>query len=263
MRHARLLSAAGGAVLVVALAGCGGGDGADPSGSGGAGAEETTLRVFAAASLTESFQALEGTFENQHPGVDVELELGPSSGLAEQVDAGAPADVFASASTDTMQSLVDADRVEQPTVFATNSLEIAVPPDNPGGVQQLADLADPGVTVAVCAPDVPCGVVATEVLDGAGLDVQPVTEEVDVKSVLTKVTLGEVDAGLVYVTDVRAAGDDVTGVEIPAAANAVTDYPVAVVADSPQADLAQEWVDLVLSAEGTRVLQEAGFGSAP
>lgn len=261
MTRPRLLAAACTAVLVVALAGCGGGDGADASGSGGAGAEETTLRVFAAASLTESFETLRDTFEEQHPGVTVELELGPSSGLSEQIAGGAPADVFASASTTTMQSLVDDDRVGEPTDFATNSLEIAVPPDNPGDVQRLADLADPGVTVAVCAPDVPCGVVATEVLDGAGLDVQPVTEEVDVKSVLTKVTLGEVDAGLVYVTDVRAAGDAVTGVEVPDDANAVTDYPIAVVADSPQADLAQDWVDLVLSEEGSRVLQEAGFGS--
>lgn len=259
MKHTRLLAVTATTAVVLVLAGCGGEDQDDSAAS----EEGTTLRVFAAASLTESFGTLEKAFEEQNPDVDVELELGPSSGLSEQIAGGAPADVFASASTTTMQTLVDADAVEEPTVFATNDLAVVTPPDDPGGVGSLDDLADPEVSVAVCAPDVPCGVVAAEVFDNAGLDVQPVTEEVDVKSVLTKVTLGEVDAGLVYVTDAQAAGDEVREVEIPADVNATTDYPVAVVAASEHADLAQAWVDLVLSDEGTRVLQEAGFGSAP
>lgn len=223
--------------------------------------DEQTLRVFAAASLTESFESLAESFEAEHDGVTVELNLGPSSGLAEQITSGAPADVFASASPTNMQDLRDDGLVTEAVDFATNSLEIAVPPGNPGGVASVEDLADPEVKVAVCEADVPCGVVAAEVLDRAGLDVAPVTEEVDVKSVLTKVTLDEVDAGLVYVSDVVAAGDDVEGVEIPAELNSATTYPIAALEDAADPDLAREWVDLVTSEQGQRVLRDAGFGA--
>lgn len=223
--------------------------------------DEQTLRVFAAASLTESFESLAESFEAEHDGVTVELNLGPSSGLAEQITSGAPADVFASASPTNMQDLRDDGLVTEAVDFATNSLEIAVPPGNPGGVASVEDLADPEVKVAVCEADVPCGVVAAEVLDQAGLDVAPVTEEVDVKSVLTKVTLDEVDAGLVYVSDVVAAGDDVEGVEIPAELNSATTYPIAALEDAADPDLAREWVDLVTSGQGQRVLRDAGFGA--
>lgn len=223
--------------------------------------DEQTLRVFAAASLTESFESLAESFEAEHDGVTVELNLGPSSGLAEQIASGAPADVFASASPTNMQDLRDDGLVTEAVDFATNSLEIAVPPGNPGGVASVEDLADPEVKVAVCEADVPCGVVAAEVLDQAGLDVAPVTEEVDVKSVLTKVTLDEVDAGLVYVSDVVAAGDDVEGVEIPAELNSATTYPIAALEDAADPDLAREWVDLVTSGQGQRVLRDAGFGA--
>ncbi|WP_036194812.1 molybdate ABC transporter substrate-binding protein [Nocardioides aequoreus] len=223
--------------------------------------DEQTLRVFAAASLTESFESLAESFEAEHDGVTVELNLGPSSGLAEQIASGAPADVFASASPTNMQDLRDDGLVTEAVDFATNSLEIAVPPGNPGGVASVEDLADPEVKVAVCEADVPCGVVAAEVLDQAGLDVAPVTEEVDVKSVLTKVTLDEVDAGLVYVSDVVAAGDDVEGVEIPAELNSATTYPIAALEDAADPDLAREWVDLVTSEQGQRVLRDAGFGA--
>lgn len=239
--------------LLLPLAACGG---------GAAGSEdEQTLRVFAAASLTESFERLAESFEAEHDGVTVELNLGPSSGLAEQIVGGAPADVFASASTTNMEDVVEAGAATAPEDFATNSLEIAVPPGNPGGVASVEDLADPEVKVAVCEADVPCGVVAAEVLDKAALDVQPVTEEVDVKSVLTKVTLDEVDAGLVYVSDVAAAGDDVEGVEIPAELNSATTYPIAALEDAADPDLAREWVDLVTSGQGQRVLRDAGFGA--
>ena len=252
MRHSPLPAARWvvlAAALVLPLAGCAGGD-----------ADETTLRVFAAASLTESFTAIAEEFEDEHPGTRVELNFGPSSGLAEQIRGGAPADVYAAASPDAMEPLVADGAVNQPRDFATNRMAIAVPDDNPGDVRGLEDLAQDGLKVALCQPQVPCGQVAAEVLDGAGLAVRPATEEVDVKGVLTKVGLGEVDAGLVYATDVRAAGDTVRGVAIPADQNRSTTYPIATVTDSGRGGAAQELVDLVLSPTGARILGDAGFG---
>lgn len=246
MRRAALLLA-----LTLPLAACGG---------GGGDAEGTTLRVFAAASLTDSFEEIGQRFEAENPGVTVELNLGPSSGLSQQIVSGAPADVFASAAVSNMDTVVEAGLATDPTVFVTNSLEIAVPPGNPAGVEGLEDLTDPEVSVAVCEPEVPCGVVAAEVLSNAGLDVRPATEEADVRSVLTRITLDEADAGLVYVTDVIAAGEDVEGVDIPGDLNAVTDYPIAALEDSQDAELARAFVDLVLS-DGIAVLEEAGFAS--
>ncbi len=220
-----------------------------------------TLRVYAAASLTESFTALGKQFEKTHPGSTVEFNFGPSSGLAEQIRSGAPADVFASASPSNMETVVHNGNAKDPKTFAVNSMEIAVPADNPGGVSELADLASKKVKVALCQAQVPCGKVAAEILDNAGLTLRPATEEVDVKSVLTKVTLGEVDAGMVYVTDVRAAGQKVEGVQIPAAENATTDYPIATLQDSKQQQAADDFVDLVLSGDGADVLEKAGFRS--
>ncbi len=237
-------------LLAAAASGCG---------SGSSGTEGATVRVFAAASLTGSFTEIARAFEADHPGTQVLLNFGPSSGLAEQVRSGAPADVLASASPEVMDALAAEDAVEDPRDFARNRLAVAVPPDDPGGVDSLADLARPGVKVALCQAQVPCGAVAAEVLDRAGLDVRPATEEVDVKAVLTKVTLGEVDAGLVYVTDVRAAGDDVRSVAISEDLDASTTYPIAVVGETEQRRLAGEFVDLVLSARGMRVLRDAGF----
>ena len=244
------------ALALSSLAACGSDDD-----SGGSGGDEITLRVFAAASLTESFTELGKQFEADHPGTKVELNFGPSSGLSEQITGGAPADVFASASPSNMETLVSGGEAKDPKDFATNSMEIAVPPDNPGGIQALADLAEPDVKVALCQAQVPCGKVAAEVFANAKLTVKPVTEEVDVKSVLTKVTLGEVDAGVVYVTDVLAAGDDVTGVEIPADVNATTSYPIATLEGSEHQEEAADFVDLVLSDAGAKVLEEAGFQS--
>lgn len=254
--------AAAAASLVLLLSGCGssgGGSGAsgdEPSASG----EEVTLRVLAAASLTETFTALGKQFEADNPGTTVQLSFGPSSGLAEQVTSGAPADVFAAASPKTMQTVVDAGDATDPQDFATNEAEIAVPADNPGDVDSLDDLAKESVKVAVCDPEVPCGVLAVDVFDSAGLDVTPVTEEEDVKAVLTKVTLGEVDAGLVYVTDVQAAGDDVEGVEVPEEDAATTTYPIAALEQSEHAEQAQAFVDLVRSEAGRKALEDAGFG---
>jgi molybdate transport system substrate-binding protein len=253
-RHAFLLPV----LLVLALlGGCGAGRQAGGTSGGGV---HGSIRVFAAASLTGSFTALAKRFEHQHPGTTVQLSFGASSDLAEQIDNGAPADVFASASPTNMRQVVQAGNAEQPKQFASNTMEVAVPPANPGQVHRLADLARNGVKVALCQPQVPCGAVAREVLRNAGLTVHPVTEEVDVKSVLTKVTLGEVDAGVVYVTDVRAAGRQVTGVPIPAGVNASTQYPITVVRGSGNGATARAFERLVLSAQGRRVLAKAGFG---
>ncbi len=236
-------------------AACSEGDNGGDAGSG----QDTVIRVFAAASLTESFTALGTTFESENPGTKVEFNFGPSSGLAEQIGSGAPADVFASASPSNMDTVVQAGDAKDPVDFATNSMEIAVPPANPGKIASFADLAGGDVKVALCQAQVPCGKTAAEAISKAGLTVEPATEEVDVKSVLTKVTLGEVDAGVVYVTDVQAAGDKVKGIEIPADQNASTTYPIATLSGSKSAGTAADFVDLVTSEQGLAVLEKAGF----
>jgi molybdate transport system substrate-binding protein len=218
-----------------------------------------TVNVFAAASLKEAFTKLGKQFEAAHPGTKVAFNFGPSSGLATQITAGAPADVFASASTKNMDQVVQAGEATYPTNFASNVMEIAVPPNNPAMVTQLSDLAKPAVKVALCQKAVPCGATAAKVLANAKLTVTPVTQEVDVKSVLAKVTLGEVDAGVVYVTDVRAAGAKVKGVVIPVDVNASTKYPIAALTKAPNKTMAQAFTDYVLSADGARVLSADGF----
>jgi molybdate transport system substrate-binding protein len=252
-------------VLVAALAGCGGGDddvsGATPSAAGSSGAALSgKITVFAAASLTGAFQTLEKQFEAAHPGTDVVLSFGPSSGLATQITQGAPADVFASASQKNMDQVVTGGAAADPRTFAKNSAEIAVPPGNPAGIATVADLAKPGVKVALCAEAVPCGVVARAVFANAGVTVTPVTDEVDVKATLSKVQLGEVDAGVVYVTDVKGAGAKVVGVRIPDDVNASTEYPIATVTRSANPALAKAFEDYVLSPEGATVIEAAGFG---
>lgn len=253
LRHpARVATAAvAGILAVTSLAACGGKD--DSSSS------KVTLHVFAAASLTEAFTTLGKEFQKDHPGTKVEFNFGPSSGLAEQITSGAPADVFASASPSNMDTLTSSGDAKDPKDFAKNSGEIAVPPNNPAHITSVADLAKPGVKVAVCQAEVPCGKVATDVFANSHVAVKPATEEVDVKSVLTKVQLGEVDAGLVYVTDVKAAGDKVKGIEIPDTQNSITSYPIATVKGSRHAKQAAEFVDLVLSSHGSQVLADAGF----
>jgi molybdate transport system substrate-binding protein len=230
--------------------------GSDDSGSGG---KKITLRVFAAASLTESFTTLGKKFQKDHPDTKVVFEFGPSSGLAEEIGQGAPADVFASASPTNMDTVVQAGSASDPKDFVTNSAEIALPPDNPAHITQLSDLAKPGVKLVVCQPQVPCGKVAAEVFAKAGLKVKPVSEEVDVKSTLAKVTLGDADAGMVYVTDVQAGGDKVKGIEIPADQNASTTYPIATLSKSKHEKQAKQFEDLVLSDDGAAVLEKAGF----
>jgi molybdate transport system substrate-binding protein len=257
---ARVLAVAG---LTVLLAGCGGGS--QPAGtapaSGSASAESGTLTALAAASLTETFTALEKQFEAAHPGVDVKLNYAGSSDLAQQIVNGAPADVFAAASDATMKTVTDAGMTAgPPTVFATNVLQIATAPGNPKGIASFADLAKPDLKVVVCAPQVPCGAAAEKIEKATGVALRPVSEEADVKSTLGKVTSGDADAGLVYVTDVSSAKGTVQGVDFPEADQATTDYPIAVLEDAPQAQLAQQFVDLVTGDEGQRALKTAGFG---
>ncbi len=219
----------------------------------------TTLTVFAAASLTGSFTTLGKQFEAAHPGTKVVFSFGPSSGLATQITSGAPADVFASASPKNMQAVVDAKAAAAPADFAKNTMEIAVPPANPAKITKLADLASTKVKVVLCAAEVPCGATALAVFKNAGLTVKPVSNEVDVKSTLSKVQLGEADAGVVYVTDVLAAGAKVKGIEIPADVNASTEYPIAALSASKNTALAQDFVEYVLSADGSTALKAAGF----
>lgn len=234
--------------------------GAATGGSSGASGTVTgTVNVFAAASLKESFTTLGAQFESAHPGSKVVFNFGPSSGLAIQVTQGAPADVFASASASTMDQVVKAGAASGPRTFAKNVMEIAVPASNPAGITGVADLAKSGVKVALCQPAVPCGVVAATVFANAGLKVTPVSQEADVKAVLTKVGLGEVDAGVVYVTDVRSAGDRVKGIEIPTDVNASTAYPIVALTKAANPAGAKAFTDYVLSTDGATVLTAGGF----
>ncbi|MBK1785377.1 molybdate ABC transporter substrate-binding protein [Prauserella cavernicola] len=247
--------------VVLVVSACGGSDGSSDEGSGG-GDGNRTLNVFAAASLTEAFGELEKQFEAEHDGVDVRLNLAGSSQLASQINEGAPADVFASANEKNMDKVVEAGGVEgQPETFATNKLTIAVPPGNPKGITSFADLAGDDLTVVVCASQVPCGSATEEVEQATGVTLSPASEEQDVKAVLTKVELGEADAGLVYVTDVTSAGDKVESVEFPEAEQAINDYPIAVLAEAGQSELAQQFYDLVLGRSGQEELSKVGFGT--
>lgn len=210
---------------------------------------EGTVVVLAAASLTESFDELAARFEEQHPNVDVVLSYGGSPALVAQVAEGAPADVFATASEDVMQTFTDVYEV-----FATNSLVIAVPVGNPAGITSLRDFGRPELTLAICAPEVPCGAAAQLAFEAAGVTAAPDTLEQDVKAVLTKVELGEMDAGLVYRTDVRAG--DVEGIAFAEANRAINRYPIAALTP-----IGAAFVEFVTSDAGRAVLQEAGFGA--
>jgi molybdate transport system substrate-binding protein len=239
------------ALLGTVLAGCAGDSRADDRG------HADTVTVFAAASLRESFTEIATGFEADEPGTTVVLSFGASSALAQQIVNGAPADVFAAASPATMTTVVEAGTAQRPQVFARNTLQIAVPADAPDVM--LEDFADPQRTIALCAPEVPCGAAAADLLATAGITPRPDTLEQDVKAALSKVRLGEVDAALVYRTDVLAAGDEVRGIDVPGAATAVNDYAVAPLTGSTNAGAAARFVERVLSDEGQRVLVDAGF----
>ncbi|TWD79898.1 molybdate transport system substrate-binding protein [Kribbella amoyensis] len=256
----RTVAAALTAVAALALAACGSDDSpaaSSPTSAGsGSAAVSGTVNVFAAASLTGTFTELGKQFEAAHPGVEVVFNFAGSSALAQQINQGAPADVFASAAPKNMDQVTDKGT---PTVFVKNKLEIAVPKGNPGKVTGLTDFTDQAKKIALCAEQVPCGAAAKKVFEAAKLTPQPDSLEQDVKAALTKVGLGEVDAALVYRTDVLSAQEKVDGIEFPEAAQAVNEYPIATLTKAPNADGGKAFVDYVLSADGKKVLTEAGF----
>ncbi|MBD0675548.1 molybdate ABC transporter substrate-binding protein [Streptomyces sp. CBMA156] len=230
------------------------------AGSGGVPKASGTVTVFAAASLKETFTDLGKKFEAANPGSKVTFNFGGSSGLATSINSGAPADVFAAASPATMKTVTDAGGAAgQPTTFVRNALTIAVPKGNPKHIAGLKDLTASGVKVALCAKEVPCGAAAQTALKAAAVDLTPVTLEQDVKGALTKVELGEVDASLVYRTDVRADAAKIDGVDFPEADKAVNDYPIAALAKAPNKDGAAAFVAYVQSPEAKQVLTAAGF----
>lgn len=230
------------------------------SASASPGAVTGDITVLAAASLTEVFTKLGGAFEAANPGTKVVFSFGASSALAQQVVAKAPADVFAAASPATMKTVTDAGGAAgTPTIFVKNQLQIATPKDNPGNVTGLADFGKSDLDIVVCAVAVPCGAAADKVFQAAGLSAQIDSYEQDVKGVLAKVTSGEADAGMVYQTDVKAAGDQVVGIEFPESANAINDYPVVTLTEAKNAAAAAAFVAFLSSAEAKAAFQEAGF----
>jgi len=219
-----------------------------------------TVTVFAAASLQESFTTLGKEFEKEHPGTKVTFNFGGSDTLAASITGGAPADVFAAASPKTMAIVTDKnDAVGTPATFVRNQLEIATLPGNPDKVSSLKDLTKSSLKVVLCDKTVPCGAAAQKALTAGKLKLVPVSFEQDVKSALTKVELKEADAAVVYKTDVKTAGSKVQGVEFPESADAVNAYPIALLKNAPNAAVAKEFIALVRSAQGQKVLTEAGF----
>src|SRR2546430_6473254 len=256
------------ALSAIAVAGCSSSSSSStPSGSSSSStpaasssaAQTGAITVFAASSLKDTFTQLGQQFEAANPGDTVKFSFGASSTLATQINSGAPADVFASASTKNMDQVVTKGTAPSPQNFAKNIMEVAVPPSNPAKVTSVNDLAKSSVKVALCQPLVPCGVVAAEVFKNAKITVKPVTLQPDVKSVLTQVELGNVDAGVVYVTDVEAASSKVKGVTIPANVNATTTYPIAALTHSKEQAIPAAFVGSALSPPGEQVLKAAGF----
>jgi molybdate transport system substrate-binding protein len=243
---------------------CGSDSGNSSSGSvaGGSPAANGEITVFAAASLTEAFTELEEAFEEEHPAVEVTVNFAGSSDLVAQITDGAPVDVFASADLANMAELVDADgHGAAPVIFATNVAEILVEPGNPAGITDVADLADSDLVVVQCAPALPCGTYAEQVFDNAGVTVTPKSFEANVRAVASKVILGEADAGIVYRTDVIAAGDAASGVAIPDDVNVVAEYPIVATADAANPSAARSFIDFVIGPIGQDILVGHGFGA--
>ncbi|HET9876436.1 MAG TPA: molybdate ABC transporter substrate-binding protein [Mycobacterium sp.] len=250
MRRIWVLTGAVTATLVAGLTGC-------SSSSPG-----PSITVFAAASLRPTFTDIAAQFRTDNPGAAVDFNFGGSSDLATQLTGGAAADVFASANTAQMDTVATTGLLAgKPLPFATNTLVIVTAPGNPKRVDSFADLAGPGLTVVVCQVPVPCGAAAHKIEHNTHVQLSPASEEPDVTDVLNKVTTGQADAGLVYRTDAINAGDKVTTVEFPEAANAVNTYPVAVLKNTAQSELAQKFVNLVTGATGQKILHAAGFGN--
>jgi molybdate transport system substrate-binding protein len=245
-------------VLTVALAlvagGCGDDDNDDGSAAG-------PLRVFAAASLTEAFTELGNSFERANPDVDITFNFAASSALAQQINDGAPADVFVSADDGNMKKVTDAGNATDPKVIARNRLAILVEQANPKGITGLGDLGHPDVVFVLCAPEVPCGKFAAAALAKAGVTATPASLEENVKAVVAKVTLGEADAGIVYATDVRASAGKAEGVDIDIADDPDLEavYPIALTGSSTERTAARAWIDYVLSDSGQATLARFGF----
>ena len=247
------------AALSLAVAGCGAPNESPARDStGDAGGRK--LIVFAAASLKKSFTEIGEQFKTDNPGSDVEFTFAGSSDLVTQLAQGAPGDVFASADTKNMDKAAQADLLAaEPVNFASNTLTIVTAQGNPKKVASFNDLSRPGLSVVVCAPQVPCGSAVQKVQKATGVQLDPVSEESQVTDVLNKVTSGEADAGLVYVTDALGAGDKVTAVPFPESAEAVNTYPIAVLKQARDRVLAGKFVDLVIGEAGQKVLDAAGF----
>jgi molybdate transport system substrate-binding protein len=249
----RPLRAAAAAILTLVLSQAGLVRGAEPNLSG-------EVTVSAAASLTSAFQQIARDFETAHPGVVLRTNFAGSPTLVQQIQEGAPVDVFASADEPSMQRLIDAGEIAgTPRIFARNQLAVVVPKGNPERVSGLADLTKPGLVLSLCGPAVPAGRYAREAFRKAGLTVPETSQELDVKAVVSRVVLGEADAGVVYVTDARAAGDKVEGIAIPEASNVLARYPIAVLKDAPNRAAADAFVAYVLGASGRTTLENFGF----
>jgi molybdate transport system substrate-binding protein len=247
------------ATTLLLVGACGTGSGRpEPGSADSSSTSAAPITVFAAASLTEAFTQIGADFEKVS-GSTVTFSFGSSTTLATQINSGAPADVFAAANPAAMKTVTDAGGAAAPVDFAANTLQIAVPKGNPATITGLADFADESRTIALCAPQVPCGAAAEKVFAAAGITPKPDTLEQDVKATLAKVSADEVDAALVYRTDVKAAPDDVEGIEFPESASVINTYPIAVLTSSKAADTARAFVDYVRSPPGQALLEKAGF----
>jgi molybdate transport system substrate-binding protein len=241
-----------GILLLGTVASCGDDEDADAGGG--------DITVFAAASLTDAFTELGDAFGESGAGAEVTFSFAASSELVAQIIEGAPADVFASADQTNMTRLIDADGTAgEPVVFATNELQIITAPGNPEGITGVADLADADLIVVTCAAEVPCGTYAEEVFANAGVVVTPKSYEENVRAVANKVLLGEADAGIVYASDVIAAGDGASGVDIPDDINVIAEYPIAVTAEAGDPDTARAFIDFVTGPDGQAILADHGF----
>ena len=265
MRRSRAIALASLATLAL-MTGCSSGDkpsaGSTSAGTSASSESGGKLVVFAAASLKSTFTGISKQFTTDHPGVSVEFNFAGSSDLVTQLTQGAPADVFASADTKNMDKAAAAGLLAgAPVNFASNTLTIAVAPGNPKQITSFKDLTKPDTTVVVCAPQVPCGSATTKVEDATGVKLAPVSEESSVTDVLNKVTTGQADAGLVYVTDAIGAGNKVASVPFPESSGAVNTYPIAALKQSSNAELAKSFVDYVTGEAGQKVLSQAGFAT--
>ena len=261
MRRLWLLAAVLSLILAADLTGCSSKPPSAPRSTSASPAPAAgTIVVFAAASLRPTFTQIAGQFKTDNPGARVDFDFAGSSELATQLTQGATADVFASADTEQMDAVADAGLVSQtPVNFASNTLVIVTAPGNPKKLESFGDLTHPGISVVVCQQPVPCGTATQRIENKTGVHLDPVSEEPSVTDVLNKVTTGQADAGLVYVTDAINAGDKVATVKFREAADAVNVYPIAVLKKAPQAALAQKFVDLVTGEAGQKVLGQAGF----